>query len=196
MAYLNIYNSVDCNRRSIALMRVFNKTAIACSVLVLISACGGGTSETDPKAGSDTTVQAKAKPLEAIPATGTAEGDTINITGKHVLFFFPSTQKAKSMNLDERDITRFKSTAQSVIDSIGVISPGATASLTDLNHVRVYGRKGFPMIISLTSFSDAFGMVISDGTQMAPITKGLRSREAYIEQIRRVLNFETVQAPS
>ncbi|MFM7078239.1 MAG: hypothetical protein ACKOYC_00460 [Bacteroidota bacterium] len=157
--------------------------------------CDQKTADINGQMDQDTSKNVVAKvPAATVPENGTSEGDTLNISGRHVLFFYPSESKAKSLNLSEQDVSRFKSSVKSIIDSIAVISAGATASMTDLGHVRIYGRKGFPMILSLTSFSEPFGMVISDGTQMAPITKGIRAKEAYIEQIRRVLNFETSSA--
>ena len=162
----------------------------------MMVSCGSEHSGSTGQGGQGTVKDSIEKvPLAKIPETGTADGDTINIVGKHVLFFHPPAAKAKSLNLSEQDQIRFNTTAQSIIDSIGVYSPGVSASLTELGHVRIYGRKGSPMIISLNTFSEPFGMIISDGTQMAPIIKGLRSREAYIDQIRRVLNFETALAP-
>ncbi|MEY3343448.1 MAG: hypothetical protein RL090_1132 [Bacteroidota bacterium] len=165
---------------------------LALIVCISTVSCDNDKSETkDPMVEDTTKGSVKREIVKSMPENGTFDGDTLNVTGKHVLFFYPSSPKAKSLNLNDQEIGRFKSTAQSIIDSIGVISPGVTASMTELGHVRIFGRKGSPMIISLTTFSEPFGMVISDGTQMAPITKGARPREAYLEQIRRVLNFET-----
>jgi hypothetical protein len=190
-------NTSNCSSiRSISFLdwstSAFLGSFLAFIVCISMVSCDNDISETkDPMVEDTTKGSVKREIVKSIPENGTFDGDTLNVTGKHVLFFYPSSSKAKSLNLNDQEIGRFKSTAQSIIDSIGVISPGVTASMTELGHVRIFGRKGSPMIISLTTFSEPFGMVISDGTQMAPITKGARPREAYLEQIRRVLNFET-----
>lgn len=176
--------------------KVSHRNTIGLLFMILFTSCGDNSNNDKSVEKQDTITKSETRPpVKEIPKSGSVEGDTINISGRYVLFFHPSPQKAKSLNLGEQEINRFKSTANSIIDSIGSISQGVSASLTTLDHVRIYGRKGYPMIISLTSFSDPFGMIISDGTQISPITKGNRSREAYLEQISRVLNYETRKAP-
>lgn len=137
---------------------------------------------------AEKTVDRKA---EAYRTNLSVVGDTINLIGKHILFFGPSEDIIKDRNIDRNSLQMFNQVAQSLIDSIGIITTQAKASMTTVGHVRVYGNSdSAPRMIILSTFSESFGMIISDGTNLTPIIKGVRTRDEYERQIRKTLNFE------
>jgi len=157
----------------------------------ILSSCGDQQKEDIPTSNSGQPINSKPKLSETIPTNLSVEEDTINVVGKHVLFFGPSEAIIKERKIDKNSLQMFNQIAQSLIDSIGTITPQTKASMTTAGHVRIYGNSGSaPKMIILSTFSESFGMIISDGTNLTPIIKGLRTREEYEIQIRRTLNFE------
>ncbi|MFM7054929.1 MAG: hypothetical protein ACKOX7_09310 [Bacteroidota bacterium] len=158
-----------------------------------VSSCGNQSKDVDPSLKTDQTENNKSKTNQGIPTNLSADGDTINIVGRHILFFGPSEAIIQDRKIDKNTLQMFNQIAQSLIDSIGFITPQTKASMTTKGHIRIYGdTKSAPKMIILSTFSESFGMIISDGSNLTPITKGLRTREDYEKQIRRTLNFEII----
>ena len=157
----------------------------------LVSSCGDQQKDVDQNMKSNQVENSKTKVNEVNLENLSVVGDTINLVGKHILFFGPSEAIIKERKIDVNALQMFNQIAQSLIDSIGSITPQAKASMTTAGHVRIYGNSNSaPKMIILSTFSESFGMVISDGTNLTPIIKGVRTREDYERQIRRTLNFE------
>lgn len=170
-----------------------NPTYMKALILILVTwvLCSCGDKPKDAIQTSNKTASSEGHTKMDTPTNLLVEGDTINLVGKHVLFFGPSEDIIKERKIDRNALQLFNQVAQSLIDSIGTITAQAKASMTTVGNVRIYGNsESAPKMIILSTFSESFGMVISDGTNLTPITKGVRTREEYESQIRKTLNFE------
>ncbi|MFN9595504.1 MAG: hypothetical protein ACK560_01810 [Bacteroidota bacterium] len=177
--------------KPVIMVGLFNKIIVPVLFLGFLSSCGYQSKEVDSNSNAGQAVNPKSNEVAGIPTNLYVEGDTINLVGKHILFFSPSEAIIKDRKVEKNSLQLFNQIAQSLIDSIGTITSEAKATMTTVGHVRIYGKSGSaPKMIILATFSESFGMIISDGTNLTPITKGVRTREDYERQIRRTLNFE------
>lgn len=143
-------------------MKIF-PVVLSLTGIVFIYGCTGNKTGQDEVTESQESIQI---PVE-IPAAGSVLGDTINMSGKFVLFYGPEIDENSS-----DDLLSFKDITSSIIDSLNQTA-SIYAQFSSVNHIRIFSfNNSGSMIIVRTSFPEPAGMILSDGLQPPKIKKG------------------------
>ena len=75
--------------KPIIMVGLFNKIIVPVLFLGILSSCGYQSKEVDSNSNAGQAVNPKSNDVAGIPTNLYVEGDTINLVGKHILFFSP-----------------------------------------------------------------------------------------------------------
>lgn len=126
-------------------------------------------------------VQKEADIKKEIPKAGSLTGDTLNISGKLVVFFGPVEKPAEKSQTDN-GLAGFKESAAALIDSIS--SHNILGIYSSVGYFRVYTQTGGTMIISKSALNTEAGLLMSDGNQPPTIKKGILPAKVMHDQIK------------
>jgi hypothetical protein len=116
----------------------------------------------------------------AVPGVGTLTGDTLNISGKLVLFFGP----ADSAGIGQPEAIRnYQDLTSQLIDSLSAKS-GINALYSTAGYFRIYTSKGTAMVISKSALESETGILMTDGAQPPTIRKGTFTESEYHHHIK------------
>ncbi len=118
------------------------------------------------------------------PEAGSNNGDTLNISGKFVLFFGPVEMADSTQKFTESELKSFKETGFNLIDSLSGMND-IKAIYSTAPVFRVFSLNGNVMIISKSGLNEEAGMLLSDGNQPPTIKKGILSQGDYFELIKK-----------
>lgn len=112
------------------------------------------------------------------PKPGSINGDTINLSGKFVLFYGPENELADSISKN------FKELSNVIIDSL-TRTGDLNVAYTSVSNFKVYSKNGSPMIISTEGFIEKTGILVMDGLQPPAIIKGVKPASDYHALIKK-----------
>src|SRR5688572_33423195 len=112
-------------------------------VLVIVS-CKGDDKNIQE---TSSTEAEKKTPASTPPAPGSMSGDTINLSGKFVLFFGPEVIADPKQNPGTGEIETFRNTSTNVMDSLKSI-PHLSMAYSNADYFRIYLAGGSSMVVS------------------------------------------------
>lgn len=148
-------------------------------ILVIVSCKGDDKSIKDESSDDQVKNTAPSTP----PASGSSNGDTINLSGKFVLFFGPEGFTASDQNSPQSEIAAFQKTSTDVKDSLAVV-PNLSIAYSNANYFRIYLTSGNTMIVSKDALKSETGILVTDGNQPPTIKKGIYTSAEYLKLIR------------
>lgn len=116
------------------------------------------------------------------PASGSLTGDTLNISGKLVVFFGP-VEKNIDIQQPDKTLQQFKATSAALIDSLSQ-QQEIRGLYSTAGYFRIFTTNGGMMVISKSALNTEGGMLMSDGNQPPTIKKGFHSTEVLYDQIK------------
>jgi len=123
------------------------------------------------------------------PVAGSLSGDTLNISGKFVVFFGPVETNSKPAKITPSDLVNFKAASAALIDSLSSKTDIKTA-YTTAGFFRIYTSNGNMMVITKSALNEDAGMLLNDGSQPPVIKKGVFSTDEYYQKIKEFFFFK------
>jgi len=149
---------------------------ISFMILLAFSSCTGTEQENDVK---EESIKSEKEGVANIPEAGSLSGDTINLSGKYVLFFGPSSGPAQ----EQAESREFRVISETLIDSVNSIGNIKTL-YSEVGHFRIYSADGSSMIISKSALRTTVGVLMTDGHQPPSIKKGPVPAAEYLGKIK------------
>ena len=114
---------------------------------------------------------------------GSLTGDTLNISGKLMLFFGPVESATGEQAVPAEELAAYKSVATRLIDSLSTKSD-IKAMYSTAGYFRIYTSNGSAMIITKSALKTETGVLMTDGSQPPSIRKGTFSENEYQKHIK------------